>query len=375
MRYYMNAAVGALLCAVMLMAALACSSPRVREAPPPGGPLAPEADGAAGGADEPDGGGDGVEDGAFADLAFQDGLALTVSEFGEVWAYVTAGNEKALRQGYALTDVVYFGADVDRYGAVADIPRRRNLPRFGGRVHVSITCGSYGLTHFLLEPESRARAEFFDALVAMAREYDGLNVDMEFVPLKDAEHFFSLLGELKAALGGKVLSVCVPARREENQTYNYERVAAVVDRVFVMAYDEHWSTSKPGPVASMGWCKAVAAYALKTIGADKLIMGVPFYGRSWADKPTSRGLIAPTTGRIMSENKITAVERDEGVPWFTYDTQVTVTVYFEDAYSLTSRLALYRAMGVKQAGFWSLGQEDVSVWQYVKIAAPAARAP
>jgi hypothetical protein len=300
-------------------------------------------------------------------FAPEDPDRLPKSAFSEVWAYVVAGHEKHLKARYPVTDIVYFGADVDAYGSIAGIPLRKNLPRTAARVHVSVTCGSSGLTHFLLEPESTARAGFFSALVSMAGEYDGLNIDLENVPLRDADNFLSLLRQLKEALGEKTLSVCVPARTAENKTYNYQNIAGVAGRVFVMAYDEHWSGSSPGPVASMKWCRDVAAYALKTIGTGKLVMGLPFYGRSWANKATARALIASTADSLMKDNGVTAAERDNGVPTFTYEATVKVTVYFEDACSLALRMDMYRTAGVDKIGFWRLGQEDTAVWDYISV--------
>jgi hypothetical protein len=141
-------------------------------------------------------------------------VRLPETEFREVWGYVLARNEKSLKPGYPVSDIVYFGAEIDQYGTIVNIPNRKNLPRTNradSRVHVSIVCGSAGLTHFLLEPESKARQGLFKALIAMTRDYDGLNIDFENVPLQDADHFLSLLRELKGALGEKILSVCVPA--------------------------------------------------------------------------------------------------------------------------------------------------------------------
>jgi hypothetical protein len=294
-------------------------------------------------------------------------VRLPESAFSEVWADVVAGRESSLKPSFPITDVVYFGAAVDRYGTIVDIPARRKLPAFDGKVHVSIICESAGLTHFLLEPESRARAKFFSELLELAHGYDGLNIDLESVPVQDAGNFLSLLRELKAALGSKVFSVCVPGRTSENQTYNYKQIASIVDKVFVMAYDEHWATSKPGPVASMNWCKSVASYALKTIGEDKLVMGIPFYGRSWADKSTARALVASTTAQLLEENEIMAIERENGIPKFSYDVNVTVTVYFEDAYSISTRMEMYREMQIDKVGFWRIGQEDPRVWDFIKL--------
>jgi spore germination protein YaaH len=294
-------------------------------------------------------------------------VRLPESEFAEVWGYVIARNEKSLKAGYPVSDVVYFGAEVDQYGTIVNIPNRKNLPRTNARVHVSIVCGSGGLTHFLLEPESRARLNFFKALIAMVHDYDGLNIDLESVPLQDANNFLSLLQELKDALGEKILSVCVPGRESESKTYNYKNIAKIADKVFVMAYDEHWSGSSPGPIASMRWCRNVANYALKTIGGKKLVMGIPFYGRSWANTLTARALIASTTDTIMKNQSIDLVERENGIPKFAYNVNVKVTVYFEDAYSLATRMDMYRNLGVQKIGFWRIGQEDTAVWDYIKL--------
>jgi spore germination protein YaaH len=301
------------------------------------------------------------------DFITDDLAILPESEFAEVWGYVVARNEKSLKPDYPVSDVVYFGAEVDQYGTIVNIPNRKNLPRTNARVHVSIVCASGGLTHFLLEPESKARSSFLTALLTMARDYDGLNIDLEQVPLQDAAHFLSLLRELKTTLNGKILSVCVPARDTESRTYNYNNIAKIADKVFVMAYDEHWAGSSPGSVASMKWCKNVAAYALKTIGATKLVMGIPFYGRSWANALTARALIASTTDTIIKNQNVERIDRENGIPKFTYSVNVKVTVYFEDAYSIATRMDMYRNMGVNKIGFWRIGQEDTSVWEYLKI--------
>jgi spore germination protein YaaH len=320
---------------------------------------------------EKDGNGsDGINEFTGFDVISDSLARLPESEFAEVWGYVVSGNEKSLQSGYPVTDVVYFGAEVDQYGTVVTIPNRKNLPRSEARVHVSIACGSDGLTHFLLEPESRARSSFFKALTAMVHDYDGLNIDLEYVPLQDADNFLSLLAELKDALSEKTLSVCVPARTSESRTYNYTNIAKIASRVFVMAYDEHWSGSAPGPIASMAWCRNVASYALKTIGVKKLVMGLPFYGRSWANTATARALIASSTDTILKEQNIGLVERENGIPTFTYNVNVKVTVYFEDAYSLAARMGMYRNLGVNKIGFWRIGQEDTAVWDYIKIAPP-----
>jgi spore germination protein YaaH len=117
----------------------------------------------------------------------------------------------------------------------------------------------------------------------------------------------------------------------------------------------------------MAWCKNIADYALKTIGPEKLIMGIPFYGRGWGNKTTSQAYIHSTIERIQNENSVTEIRRENGIPTFDYEIPVSVKVYYEDDYSLSVRMDMYRSMGVNAVGFWRLGQETPAVWKQLKL--------
>ncbi|GHV83046.1 hypothetical protein AGMMS50212_03860 [Spirochaetia bacterium] len=292
---------------------------------------------------------------------------LPISSFDEVWAYLISGNETSLKSNMPITDLVYFNATLDWYGHLTDLPKRRTISKFPGRVHLAVLSESGGQTHIMLDPDGNYRQRLITELVDAAAAYDGLNIDFEKVPLRDADNFISFLTELRSKLGNKILSVCVPARTRTGGAYNYKKIASIADRVFVMAYDEHWSTSAPGPVASMNWCKTVASFSLQSIGSEKLVMGLPFYGRAWADRSTSRGLIHSTTEKIKQESGIEQIRRVNGIPTFKYEVMVTVSVYYEDEYSLATRMEMYNHQGVQSVGFWRLGQEPLGVWNLIKI--------
>ena len=297
------------------------------------------------------------------------GAELPVTSFTEIWGYVLSGRESALNAQLPVTDVVYFGAEVDAYGKLVEIPNYRNLNAFRGRKHFVVICSSRSLTHFVLLERSPERRALIDDILEAARPYDGLQIDFEYVPARDGEAFLSFLRELRAGLGNKVFSIALPARIRTltEDVYAYARIKPIVDRVLVMAYDEHWSGSAPGPIASMGWSQRVASYALEAIGPEKLIMGLPFYGRSWGDIAPNTAYVYSGIERIIREQDITEIERENGVPFFRYETPLSMTVYFEDAYSLATRLDMYKKLGVTAVGFWRLGQETLSFWPYIKI--------
>ena len=297
------------------------------------------------------------------------GSDLPVSVFSEIWAYVVDGREAALQPGLPLSDIGYFGAEIDSCGSLVDVPSRRKLPAFSGRVHLVVACNSRALSHFVLMPGSAERKALIAGLLTAARDFDGLQIDFELVPQKDREAFFTFLMELQAGLGNKMFTVALPARtrRINNDVYDYERIASVVDRVLVMAYDEHWSTSAPGPIASLAWCRRVADYSLRVIDREKLIMGIPFYGRAWANPNHSQAHVYTGIERIMNENNVREIQRENGIPTFDYQIPVSVKVYYEDDYSLSTRMEMYRSMGVTAVGFWRLGQEIPEVWNLLQL--------
>lgn len=176
---------------------------------------------------------------------------------------------------------------------------------------------------------------------------------------------------IKTGIGEKVLSIAIPARKKlrKEDPYEYTKLAKIADRIIVMAYDEHWSTSKPGPVASLPWCKEVGKYAKKTIGSEKLVMGLPFYGRAWGNVSTSKAYKFPTLMQLIKNIDIKSedIKREKSVNCFEYDQTVHVKVFFDDVISTIERIKTYRREKVDKIAFWRLGQEDTEIWNHLQL--------
>ena len=298
------------------------------------------------------------------------GVDLPVSGFREIWAYVVAGEEATLKPGMHITDVGYFGAEVNLYGTLVSVPNRRSLPAFTGKVHLVVSCNGRALSYFSLRSGSPERRALIADILAASRNYDGLQINFEYIPQRSGEDYFTFLSELKAGLeSGTMFTVALAARTRKiaDDVYDYERILPLVDRILVMAYDEHWSTSAPGAVASLAWCRNVARYSMNVIGREKLVMGIPLYGRTWSRPNHARALYYSGIQRTIRENNVTEIGREEGIPMFNYSTQVSVTGYYDDEYSLSARMEMYRDMGIDAVGFWRLGMETPSLWNILKI--------
>lgn len=295
-----------------------------------------------------------------AALPAQDGLV----RFGEVWAYLMAGEEAFLAEGQPVTDVGYFGAGLNSSGELSRVPDIRKIGAFPARKHLVVAeVGNQALTHFALSPDFPIRDKLVADIAAAAEPYDGVQIDFEMVPAKDKDAFFEFLRLLKDRIDGRTLSAAVPARwRDVADAYDYALLDQTVDRVIVMAYDEHWSTSGPGPIASVAWGRNVAAYATRKISPERLVMGLPFYGRAWADKNLSRAYKHSGVAQIIEGAAGGVHLRENEIPSLEYQETVTVRLFYEDASSILSKLRAYAAASVRNVAFWRLGQEDPAVW-------------
>lgn len=291
------------------------------------------------------------------------------AKFVETWGYVDMDRSKEYKKEIPITDVCYFAAEVDTYGELSCIPVRSQIDIGTARAHMVVVCNSRSLAHFVINPDFELRKKLINDIVAASKDFDGVQLDLELIPKKDRKHYITFIADLRYKLQGKMLSVCVPARFKllTDDIYPYAEIAKYCDRVFIMAYDEHWSGSRPGAVASVDWCKKVLDYAHKVIPENKLVMGIPFYGRTWSNKTTASAWYFSGANRVMRENNVTEVTYENDIPKFTYTTNVTVTGYFNDAYSVLNLCRLYEKAGVKKVGFWRIGQEDPDFWNYLKI--------
>ena len=291
----------------------------------------------------------------------------------EVWGYVMYGREDKFTNDMPITDLCYFSADVNSYGEITDVPKASYFRNRGyeGRIHLVVTCTGRALTHLVMEPDFGVRKTLVSSIAKMSKDYDGVQIDFETVPARDVENFRTFLTDVRKAIGkDKIFSVALAARVKKisDDIYNYEKIYPLADKIIIMAYDEHWSGSVPGSVASYDWCEKVSDYSKSVIPEEKLVMGLPFYGRTWQEGGSyGSAWVFTSISRILNENNITHVERENGVPYFSATIPVNVTGYFEDTYSLVTRARMYNEKGIDKFAFWRVGQEDISFWQWLKI--------
>jgi spore germination protein YaaH len=289
--------------------------------------------------------------------------------FNEVYGYLLQGQEESLTGNEPYNRIFYFSLTPDYTGRIKkNISRPAIILNNGIKPEVDLVItvlSDASLIHFVLDPQYGQRELFVTDILRVSNDFDGVQLDFEQIPKGESANFQAFVKVLKERLGSKRLTLAVPARTRfiKNDVYDYEYLSRYADRLIIMAYDEHWSTSEAGPVASAGWCEKVASYASSLIPRDKLVMGLPFYGRAWQRTKHSRAFSYDGARERLNNEKLLnkGYSREEG-PFFTYTDKVTVDVYYDDRRSIGEKLRMYKGFGAGGVAFWRIGLGPDTIW-------------
>ena len=226
------------------------------------------------------------------------------------------------------------------------------------------------------------QVEHVAAIVALVQRehYAGIDIDYEDLRASDKDAFTAFITQLADALHakGKVLSVDLFAKTDHqgyaqrNLAQDYHAIGQVADQVRLMGYDYHWATSAPGPVAPIGWIRAVLRYAKTQIPANKIILGVPLYGYDWVGKhgtPVSWLQAFRLAGQYGIRPQFNYASQS---PWFTYTDSAgrEHVVWFENGPSTEAKFQAARAAGIGGVYLWVYGLEDTSIWNALRRSLP-----
>lgn len=159
----------------------------------------------------------------------------------------------------------------------------------GISVFPSLVTFSGWLNHRLLtDPEIRSRV--LEELVAyvVAEDYEGFDLDLEGVLPEDRAAYTSFVQELgeRLRVHGKRLSLALGPKTRDATTgwsgaYDYAALGELADHILIMTYEFSGPWGEPGPIAPAGWVEDVIVYASSQIPAEKLLLGLAFYGYDW----------------------------------------------------------------------------------------------
>jgi spore germination protein YaaH len=222
-----------------------------------------------------------------------------------------------------------------------------------------------------------------------AYSYDGITIDFEGLNPGDKPALTAFMSRLYERLHpkGKLVAMAVAAKVKEISSgwaavYDYPALANVVDYLLVMAYDYHWATGDPGPIAPMNKLVDTANYAVARVPASRLLWGVGVYGYDWGRNPdgTPDGehaeyrTFAEATAIGAAPGAQSGYEDATESPWVKYDRDSKPReIWYENNRSFQAKLDIIARYGMAGFAIWRLGQEDPAIWDTIAAGRPAPK--
>jgi cellulose synthase/poly-beta-1,6-N-acetylglucosamine synthase-like glycosyltransferase/peptidoglycan/xylan/chitin deacetylase (PgdA/CDA1 family)/spore germination protein YaaH len=221
-----------------------------------------------------------------------------------------------------------------------------------------------------------ARRQFLGQLerAALAEKAAGVVLDLEDLPATAHPAYLQFLKEAHARLAsrGLMLTIAAPV---SDPAWDLQAYGAVTDRVFLMAYDEHWLTSAPGPIASQPWFARTLPEAVEAVGRGRAIVALGNYAYDWSEKG---GAAEPLTvkqawARAQGAGTVPTFDKATGNSHFSYrQAGVRHQVWILDAISTWNQLAVVRGTDAAGVALWRLGSEDPGFWSALTTETGAA---
>jgi len=221
-----------------------------------------------------------------------------------------------------------------------------------------------GVAALLANPAARRTAlDRVEALLA-ANHADGAFFDFEQLPPTAHANYRRFLAETHArfARRGWMVAIAVPA---EDPDWNLSAYARVADKLFLMAYDEHYQGGDPGPIASQRWFEAAVARAMRTVPRDRLVVAIGSYAYDWQRGGDTDAVSVEEAWLSAHDSGTTPTyDKASGEARFSYDEAGAAhQVWIADAAAAYNQIRSLRRAGIGPVALWRLGSEDPSLWR------------
>lgn len=233
------------------------------------------------------------------------------------------------------------------------------------------------------------RSVLTNSLIALMKSYgfSDLNIDWEYTGTYDPNlkiYLTQTVAQIAAGVHQEIPGSQVTMDILPNMPLaDLKELGKVVDRVVIMAYDFHRQNSTyAGAVSPYDEVATLVDTFLENIPAEKIILGLPFYGYEWPTLSREKNSLvvkSPRTAEISSYRRSVdtaasqniAIQYDEKTktPWFSYYDLPNDTfrqVWFENEESLAAKLDLIREKSLAGVAFFALGYDSPELWKTVK---------
>lgn len=212
------------------------------------------------------------------------------------------------------------------------------------------------------------RARLINDIINKVQQYklQGINIDFEELHEKSDEPLITFQKELYARMHPADLIVTQDIM-PSNEDFNINALSQHNDYLFLMAYDEHYSESVPGPVSGQQWVEKVLDETAKDIPSNKIVLCLAGYGYDWAGDDAANTVTYQEALANAQQYNATIYFDDN-----TYNNHYTYTdgdsikhqVYFCDAATNFNTMRFADEYGVAGTALWRLGSEDSRLWKF-----------
>ncbi|MBI2338046.1 hypothetical protein HYU95_02580 [Candidatus Daviesbacteria bacterium] len=210
--------------------------------------------------------------------------------------------------------------------------------------------------------------------LALEAGYQGYDLDFEEMNPDDRKSFTEFISDFAAKLHekGLMLFVSVHAQsgtlsdRSATKAQDLKQIAKYADFIRVMIYDYHNIKTDPGPITPVKEYKQVLEYTAKIIPAEKLVVGLPFYGYQWnkfKNSPVEYQTVQDIAKKTEAGFKRDEVSYEQVINFF--ENGIENVIWVEDSESVLYKIKIAREYGIYQFVFWRLGGEDLSLWEKI----------
>ncbi|TFB22787.1 LysM peptidoglycan-binding domain-containing protein [Filobacillus milosensis] len=199
--------------------------------------------------------------------------------------------------------------------------------------------------------------------------YQGVNFDFEYVYPEDREGYNDFLRRVVERLRpqGYIISSALAPKDSADQAgllyeaHDYPVHGELLDFVVLMTYEWGWAGGEPWAIAPIDEVREVLDYAVTEIPPEKILMGVPLYGRDW-EIPWVQGTYATTVSQLEAVDLAARYGVDikfneqHQSPYFQYtdESGQRHEVWYEDARSVQAKYETIKDYGLRGASYWVL---------------------
>lgn len=300
------------------------------------------------------------------------------SKSREVWGYYVDHNSYTSLENNLdkISGILPFSYKLHNDGQITEtvyFPQGQSLAQANNiPVYALVFADDQVLLSKALESENSRSALVEQILsIVLSRGYQGVNLDFERIRAQDRDNYTSFVEELAEKLHsqGLYLSLSVPAKTHDEfswtKGYDYAALGSVADKMIIMAYDQHYSGSAPGPVAALQWVESVVKYATSQVESKKLILGIGLYGYDWPSGQKGKTVDLAQVKSLSQGGQ--GWSEEHYAPYLTYTDGdgLKHEVWFENQKSVTGKLEVAKKYNLAGIALWRLGLIPAEVWSGV----------